>query len=680
MPLRAGMSLLSRLADFQSRFTPFIARTAAVISLGVAPLSADAASPPSIEDFASRPQVEDVSISPDGRYLALIRTQGGKAGAVIRDRRAGKDQQTRVVLGEPDDFQLTWCKWATDTRLLCGLRAIARDRGLMYPVTRLVAVDADGKNLRVLIQNSSEAQGQYQDRIINWRPGRENTVLIEADEGLSASELASGAQIFGNVGTHGLPGVFELNVLSGGLTLRQHAREPIRHWITDKRGQVRLGWGSSGASRSYYARLDGESSWRRLARFEVFSRDEHFEPVAISAENLDLAYAIGPSEGRSAIWVIDLKEQEDPKLVFSHPLVDVTHPILDRDSRLIGARYDNGYPMMYYADDRIGALMGGVQTLHPGQFGTIFESTLDERIFLVRSVSDIDAPRFSVVDSDTHQVSTIGAPYPDRDLSALAPMRPISYPARDGARIPAYLSTPPGRPAHLPLIVMPHGGPIARDVWGYFFLREFLVTRGYAVLQMNFRGSSGYGSDWFFAAHQDWGGLTYDDVVDGARWAIEQGITDRERVCIVGWSFGGYLALLGAQRNPELFHCSIDIAGVSDLPMLVDEGHQWMFGAEYRQKQLGADLGKLKRDSPRLHAADFAVPLLMLHGQRDYQVPFEQSETMDTALKRAGKPHRFVVVPGADHQFSAVKDRAKLLLEIETFLGEQLPASAASTP
>jgi dipeptidyl aminopeptidase/acylaminoacyl peptidase len=291
-------------------------------------------------------------------------------------------------------------------------------------------------------------------------------------------------------------------------------------------------------------------------------------------------------------------------------------------------------------------------------------------------VSDVDATRYIVLDTDTHRASKVGTPYPERDPATLAPMRAISYQARDGTRIPAYLSTPRGAPAtHLPLIVMPHGGPIARDTWGYFFLREFLVSRGYAVLQMNFRGSSGYGDQWFFAAHQDWGGLTYDDVVDGTRWAIQQGISDPDRVCIVGWSFGGYLALVGAQRNPDLFHCAVDIAGVSDLGLLIDEGYHWLAGESIR-KQIGTDPEKLKRDSPRLHAADFRVPLLMLHGTMDAQVPFEQSETMDSALKRAGKAHRFVVVADADHPFSAVKDRAILLQETEAFLAEHLPAAA----
>jgi dipeptidyl aminopeptidase/acylaminoacyl peptidase len=619
-------------------------------------------------------------MSPDGRYLALIQTLDGRALVVVAERLGGKDAM-RPVLSEPDQFQLTWCHWATNTRLLCGLHSSSSQGGVLHPVTRLVAMDADGKNLLVLMQNSREVQGQLQDRIINWNPGPPDTVLIEADEGMSASDLAAGVQVIGNVGTHGLPAVFELNVVTGSLYLRQHARDPIRHWITDKRGQVRLASGSSGTSISYWTHLDSDSNWRRLTKFELFSRENHFTPLAISAEDPEHAYALGPSEGRKAVWLIDLKDRDEPSLLFSHPSVDVTQPVIDRDSGLIGVRYDNGYPLMYYTDSRIESLMRGLQKLNPEQFSTIAESSRDKKIFLIRTTSDIEPPRFSVFDSDTLQVGKFGAGYSNRDTATLGAMRPISYAARDGTLIPSYLSTPPGRPAkQLPLIVMPHGGPIARDTWGYFFLRQFLVSRGYAVLQPNFRGSSGYGDDWFFAAHQDWGGLTYDDVVDGAQWAIQQGIAERGRICIVGWSFGGYLALLGAQRDPGLFHCAVDIAGVSDLRLLIDEGHQWMAGAEVRQKQLGTDTEKLKRDSPRLHAAEFTVPLLIVQGKRDYQVPFEQSDTLDTALTRAGKPHRFVVVPNADHQFSDVKDRATLLREIEAFLGEHLPATPPNAP
>jgi dipeptidyl aminopeptidase/acylaminoacyl peptidase len=641
----------------------------------VGAVSGHAAAPPSIEDFASRPQVEDAAISPDGRYLAMIRTRDGKGFAFVSDRRAGKDQTQRLVMTEPDHFRMSWCHWATNTRLLCGFRAMVNDQ-IVYSVTRLVGVDADGKNLHVLIQNSREAQGQYQDEIVNWSPGKPDTVLVEADEGMSSNDLATGAEVYGNVGTHALPAVFELNVLTGQLAIRQHARDPIRHWVTDKHGQVRLGWGFSGTAISYWAHLEGESNWRRLSKFEVFSRENHFAPIAISAEDSNLAYAIGPSDGRNAVWLIDLTDKEEPKLVFSHPLVDVEDPVIGRDGRLIGVEYDDGYPLMYYTDNDIGELMGGIQKLKPGSFHTLEGSTLDDQVLLIKSVSDIDGDKFLLLDRTIHQVTQISAAYPDRDPATLAPMRSISYPARDGTRIPGYLSVPRGAPAaHLPLIVMPHGGPIARDSWGYFFLREFLVSRGYAVLQMNFRGSSGYGGEWFYAAHQDWGGLTYDDVVDGARWAVQQGITDPQRVCIVGWSFGGYIALLGAQRNPELFQCAVDIAGVSDLVLLIEEGHNWT-NADSIKKQIGVNSEKLKHDSPHLHAADFKVPLLMLHGKMDAQVPFEQSEVMDKALTRAHVAHRFTVVAEADHQFSAVKDRATLLNETESFLAEHLPVPA----
>jgi hypothetical protein len=262
-------------------------------------IAGHAATPPTIEDFASRPQVEDLSISPDGRYLALIHTRDGKAVAVVSDRKASKGQVMRPVLSEPEHFRMTWCRWATNTRLMCGFIGMIHDRSV-YGVTRLAAVDADGKNMRVLIQNSVEAQGQRQDRIVNWHPGPPDTVLIEADEGLDASQMSPGVQIIGNVGTHGLPAVFELNIVTGRLRLRQHARDPIRHWITDRQGQVRVGWGFVGTTISYWAHPEGESNWRRLTKFEVFSRENHFEPTAISEADPNLAYAFGPSEGRKA--------------------------------------------------------------------------------------------------------------------------------------------------------------------------------------------------------------------------------------------------------------------------------------------------------------------------------------------------------------------------------------------
>jgi len=652
--------------------------TCACVSGLVGTAWGEAAAAPSIAEFAARPHILGASISPDGHYLAFIETVEGKAVAMVATRGAAAGPAPRVVLAEPKDFDMRWCRWATNTRLLCGFYGISTSRGL-YPVSRLVAVDADAKNMRVLIQDSLQAQGQFQDRIVNWHPGIPDTVLIEADERFTEAELASATQIIGNVGTHAFPAVFALNVVTGALTLRQHAREPIRSWVTDVHGDVRLGYGFSGKTYSYYARLEGNGEWRRLAKFEAFTHENSFEPIAISADEPDRAYALGKIEGRKALWLIDLTDRQDPTLVFENPRGDVGSPFFAPDGRLLGVHYDTGYPLVYYTDPGTKELMRAVEGLYPGKIVDILDATSAADAYVLHTYSDIDAGGYVLLDTIANKASTIGVAYPKRDVSSLAPMVATSYAARDGKSIPAYLSLPRGvAPTHLPLIVLPHGGPIARDFWGYWFLREFLVSRGFAVLQMNFRGSGGYGDDWFYAAHQDWGGLTYDDVVDGTRWAIQQGVADPSRVCIVGWSFGGYLALLGAQRNGDLFRCAVDIAGPSDLAMLIDEGHHWI-GSEVIKQQIGTDTEKLRRDSPRLHADEFRVPVLIVQGDQDWNVPIAQSEAIDAALKRAGKPHRFVVLPGADHQIAHEKDRATLLSEIDDFLGAQLAPGPGGT-
>jgi dipeptidyl aminopeptidase/acylaminoacyl peptidase len=372
------------------------------------------------------------------------------------------------------------------------------------------------------------------------------------------------------------------------------------------------------------------------------------------------------------LWLIDLTDKEDPTLVFSNPSVDVGSPFFAEDGALLGVRYDTGYPLVFYTDAQTKRVMEGLQRQFPGKFLALEGSSADGSVLLVVAYSDVEDSTYVVVDTRKGSAMVLARSYPGRDASSLAPMRAISYPARDGTSISGYLSLPVGAATtHLPLIVLPHGGPIARDRWGYWFLSQFLLTRGYAVLQMNFRGSGGFGNDWYYAAHQDWGGLTYDDVVDAAHWAVAQGIADPQRVAILGWSFGGYLALLGAQRNGDLFRCAVDIAGPSDLAMLIDEGHDWL-GSEVIKQQIGTDADKLKQNSPRQQAAAFKVPVLIVHGTLDWNVPIAQSEAMDAALRNAKKPHRFVKLEGADHQIAGEKDRATLLTEVESFLTENM--------
>ncbi|MBS0396481.1 MAG: hypothetical protein JSR54_17820, partial [Proteobacteria bacterium] len=310
---------------------------AAALWLGVA--WPGAAAPPSIQAFAARLPVEGAVLSPDGRYLAVIRTDGDRGGVFVHDRRAPPGTPAKPVLAEPEDFRLNWCRFASDVRLVCSLRSFGHVGGMAVSYPRLVAVDADGGQRLLLLQDVPEVARPTGDSILHWHPGPPDTVLIEADEGLddkSARALARGGSVIGNTGSFAQPAVWELNVRTGHLRQRQRGLSPVRHWIADPAGEVRLGYGQAGAELSYFGRTVGEVGWRRLEHFEAFSRGTHFRPVAISRDQPNKAYAIGDANGRAGLWLIDLAEQAPPELVFAHAAVDVAAPLVGADGRLTG--------------------------------------------------------------------------------------------------------------------------------------------------------------------------------------------------------------------------------------------------------------------------------------------------------------------------------------------------------
>jgi dipeptidyl aminopeptidase/acylaminoacyl peptidase len=282
---------------------------------------------------------------------------------------------------------------------------------------------------------------------------------------------------------------------------------------------------------------------------------------------------------------------------------------------------------------------------------------------------------------DLHQtparLELVAAANPGLAAYELAPMQPIIYTARDGTKIPGYLTLPVRAPAtgKPPLIVMPHGGPHARDSWGFDSWVQFLASHGYAVLQMEFRGSSGYGTQWFEAGFRDWGGVPYDDVIDATRWALAQGHGDPARTCIVGGSYGGYMALLAATRNDGLYKCAVSIAGVSDLIELRND-ERFFQNWQIANADLAPDAKKLKADSPRNHADGVNIPMLLIHGARDYTVEVDHTTMMDAALKRAGKPHETVIIKDTDHYFREDPARRALFGALGRFLDAQLGGSA----
>ncbi|HEY6125396.1 MAG TPA: alpha/beta fold hydrolase [Steroidobacteraceae bacterium] len=665
-----------------------------------------AAAPQPLDHFARRPQMQGVSISADGRYVAFLSGAGDETVLMTFDRTQPGSEFKRVTSSEPGKFDLSWCRWANPKRLLCGVSG--NIRGKKYadpPFARIFGVDADGSALKVLEQSRNDANLFVQTtsmRNLNMNYGAE----IEKSS-LSGHALRGGVDFAGSAvaekyfagfaaarrdevvdftpeDTDGVliqvdddhdsfKTIFQLNINNGFRSVRVPENPPIQNFVSDGRGNVRIGWGTSGTGNTmYYARLEGDNEWRSLGAIKAFVDLNSLRPIAMSPE-ANAAYAIGPSEGRDAFWSIDLTDKLEPQMLFKHAVVDVGDPILLTDQRLLGVRYDVERPYVWYTDPKLRELVDKLEKQYPNRAFDIIDSSADLKILVVQSFSDTDAGTYYTYDTDKNLLQKLGTAYPELDQKSLGKMTGIVYKAADGTDIPGYLTIPTGAARkNLPLIVMPHDGPTQRDSWRFSFLRTFLANRGYAVLQMNYRGSSGFGQKWKYDAHQDWGGITYSDISDATRWAISEGIADPKRICIMGWGFGGYAALLGAARNSDTYRCAVSIAGISDLEMQKEEAV--IFGdKDFRRAQIGTDAAKLKRDSPLQNVEQIGIPVLLVHGTKDWQVQVDQTRALSKALDKRKKVQRTVILDGAGHDLERQSDRVTLLKEIEAFLAHTMP-------
>jgi dipeptidyl aminopeptidase/acylaminoacyl peptidase len=668
--------------------------------------SALAAAPQPIEHFARRPQMQGVSISADGKHVAFLSGAGDDTVLMTFDRTQPGSEFKRVTASEPGKFDLTWCRWANAKRLLCGVSG--NIRGKKYaepPFARIFGVDADGSALKVLEQARNEANLFVQttsmrnlnmnygaevekasesghalrgtvdhsgsavaekyiaglatarrDEVIDFTPDDEDGVLIQVDDDRDSFKT-----------------IFQLNINNGFRSVRVPENPPIQNFLTDGRGNARIGWGTSGTGNTfYYARLEGDHGWRSLGATKAFDGQDLLRPIAMSPE-VNVAYAVGAHQGRDAFWAIDLSDKLEPQLLFNHAVVDVGEPILLTDQRLLGVRYDVERPYVWYTNPKLRELVDKLEKQYPNRAFEIIDSSADLKTLVIQSFSDTDSGTYYTYDVDKNVLQRLGTAYPELDQKSLGTMTGIVYKAADGAEIPGYLTIPSGAERkNLPLIVMPHDGPAQRDSWKFSFLRTFLANRGYAVLQMNYRGSAGLGQKWKLDAHQDWGGLTYADIRDATRWAVSEGIADPKRICIMGWGFGGYAALLGAVRNSDTYRCAVSIAGIADLQMQKDEAV--IFGdKDFRRAQIGSDPEKLKRDSPLQNVAQIGVPVLLVHGTKDWQVQVDQTRAMSKALDKQKKPQRTVIIDGGSHELERTSDRVTLLKEIEGFLAHAMP-------
>jgi len=626
--------------------------------------------------FGARPSVMGLSLSPDGTRVAYIAPAKSNGAALVTGRFESEFKGTPVMFSDGKPYRLRGCRWVSDQRLVCQVFGIVEDQtpggvvGLL-PISRWLAVNADGSNVQTLgVRRGTYSRGYFlhDGDIIDYLPDEDAAVLMSRRY---TPDTHSGSHIGSD--KEGL-GVDRVDTRTLAVRSIIPPRPDAFEYLSDGRGSVRVMGvleqerGYNSGKLTYYYRLAGATDWKPLSQYDERDRSG-FEPVAVD-HDLDVVYGFRRTDGRRSLYTIRLDGSMQEQLIYSHPDVDLSGLLrIGRRQRVVGVTYVTDRAQSEVFDPEIKQLLGSLARAFPQQpLLRLADSSIDENKLLIFAGSDTDPGVYYLFDRKARQLATFLVLRADLEGVRLAKVRPVSYPAGDGVMVPGYLTLPPGQEdAHgLAAIVLPHGGPSARDEWGFDWLSQYFANRGYAVLQPEFRGSAGYGDAWFQQnGFRSWR-VAIGDVLSAGRWLVGQGVADPARLGIVGWSYGGYAALQSAVVDPTVFKAVVAIAPVTDLAALVEERRYWS-NFEVTKESIG-DAAQARDASPIEHTDSFKVPVLLFHGTLDRNVGYEQSERMAAKLKSAGVRAELVTFTDLDHQLEDSISRADMLRRSDAFL------------
>jgi dienelactone hydrolase len=599
---------------------------------------------PSAADLLAPPAIEEVMLSPDGATIAARFAPDGRLALLDPLR---PDLQPRPV-ALPAGERLEWFLWLAPGRLLASLC-----RQGTRATTRLVEIGvADGH----AVQLGAERAAGMGDELLHVDRAGGFLLLKSRDP------------------RRGTPAVWRIDLASGASSLVVAAQPHIRDWVVDGAGVVRAGMGEKDdKSWLLYRRGEGERFDRaRNGAADTDPDVAQFAPVQGSDQGYALAEA--PS-GRIALYSYDFRRGRLGALVYENDKADLDGFELGADGKPAGVVYTDDRDRTLWFDGAARGHQAAVDAVLPGRSNRIVSVSDDRSRVLIYSGSASDPGAYYLfAQGQAHRIAAVN---PALEGKSLSPVSSISYAARDGLPIQAYLTLPAGRAPHeLPLIVMPHGGPFARDGWDFDPWVQYLAGKGYAVLQPNYRGSTGFGQAMTARGDGQWGRGMQDDVDDGVAWLAARGTVDSKRVCIMGASYGGYAAMWAAARANSAYRCAISYAGISDVRAQLDYDHKTFEERAFRawRNRIQGSAPSLEAISPVTYARGLAMPILIAHGTADQTVPVDQSERLHAALTRLGKPHEFVLYEGEDHTMHDPAHEADFLARVSRFLDAHNPS------
>ncbi|QEC51280.1 S9 family peptidase [Anseongella ginsenosidimutans] len=595
-----------------------------------------------LEDFFRNPEKTEFSVSPGGEFISYLQPYNNRLNIYVRE--LGSNEVTQVTTYEQDNIKYYW--WANDEQLLYIKDSNGNEDYHLYSVNR------DGTGNRDLT------------------PFKGTQVMVHdtpADSIIIVGLNKRDPKVFD---------IYRLNINSGEMEVILENPGNVIWWMPDHRNKVRLVKSSDGVNETLLYRPTEDSPFKEVLTTNVF---ESIEPVYFSAEDPNLVIAISNvGRDKEAVVELDLTSGKEDKIIFQHDEVDVRSiRYSKKQEKPLFVNYITWKEETHFLDENIKSIYEKIADRLPELEIDIVNWNRNEDKFIVRTYSDRSPGSYYLYEAAGDDLRKLSEVSPWIDPRDMAEMKPVSYKTGDGLTIHGYLTLPKGSEGvNLPVIINPHGGPWTRNTWGFDPEVQFLANRGYAVLQMNYRGSTGYGKAFMKASNKEWGNKVQQDITDGVEWLIAEGVADPARIAICGFSFGGYCALSGVVQHPGLYRCAVSYSGMTnlftflkDIPPYLEPIQQMIFNAVGHPEK---DADYLRAVSPIFHTAEIKVPLLVAQGEKDPRVNVNETTQFVQKLRENGLEVNYILKKDEGHRFRKEENRLHFYAELEEFLAKNL--------
>ena len=599
-----------------------------------------------LEDFFKNPQVRSYSISPNGQYFAFLAPYKNRMNIFVQ--KAGSNEAPKRLTSQTDR-DISGFFWKESDTLI-----FIRDFG----------GDENFHAFRVSVDGSGEK---------DLTPFKQTRVgIIDDLDKIDKDHII----ISMNKRDKKAFDAYRLNVKTGDM--RMIAKNPGNYsgWLTDHKGKLRVVSSTDGVNTSLFYRDNEHEKFRKI---KTTNFKTAMSPLFFTFDNKKLYMSSNLNRDKSAIVIFDPKTKKETSVLYKRDDVDVSSISYSKKRKVITmANYVTWKRGKHFFDKASEAIYKDLAQKLPGLEVSITSEDDSETKLIVRTYSDKSLGAFYFYDVSTKKLTKLKEVSPWINEAQMADMKPIQYKSRDGLTINGYLTLPKGAESakNLPTIILPHGGPWARDVWGYRPDIQFLANRGYAVLQMNFRGSTGYGKKFWSSSFKKWGKEMQNDITDGVNYLVNKGITDKKRVGIYGGSYGGYAVLAGLAFTPDVYACGVDYVGVSNIFTLMETiPPYWKPYREMFYEMVGhpkQDKAMLTEVSPVFHADKIKAPLMVVQGAKDPRVKKAESDQIVEALKKRGIDVPYLVKDNEGHGFRNEENKMEMFSKMETFLEKHL--------